>query len=244
LPVDLLARRCEQLMRHAEKEVEQLERFVREEAGLKVESESEGCVVPPIELPTFRVLQRRRRIAQRMKREKEQQELEEKVAELEAQIKAAQDRLKELNEGTSAFSEQNVIEKETRRSRSRAASSTDEMPAESKTSENISSIETENVSGAVGPDGVFVEFPPYDGSEPPVEWKKPFTQYCIRSRKEVKASLQPAKRKNKVRHAGKYWNWKNLFANIYPFPGAHSQAFERWMAVTCRGKKGRVSTLD
>lgn len=198
LPVDLLARRCEQLMRHAEKEVEQLERFVREEAGISVESESEGGVVPSIELPTFRVLQRRRRIAQRIKREKEQKELEEKVAELEAQIKAAQDRLKELNEGTGVMSEQNFTEKDARRSRSRAASSTDEMPAESKALENLSTKETENLNGAVGPDGVFVEFPPYDGSEPPVEWKKPFTQYCVRSRKEVKASLQAVERKNKV----------------------------------------------
>ena len=52
--------------------------------------------------------------------------------------------------------------------------------------------------GAIGPDGEFVEFPPYDGSEPPRECKKAFTLFCTGTRKEVKKSLDSASRKDRV----------------------------------------------
>lgn len=52
--------------------------------------------------------------------------------------------------------------------------------------------------GAMGPDGDFVEFPPYDGTEEPRECKKAFTLFCTGNRKEVKRSLDPASRKDRV----------------------------------------------
>eukprot|EP00553_Chaetoceros_curvisetus_P000582 CAMPEP_0204619136 /NCGR_PEP_ID=MMETSP0717-20131115/5590_1 /ASSEMBLY_ACC=CAM_ASM_000666 /TAXON_ID=230516 /ORGANISM="Chaetoceros curvisetus" /LENGTH=396 /DNA_ID=CAMNT_0051633053 /DNA_START=246 /DNA_END=1433 /DNA_ORIENTATION=+ len=51
--------------------------------------------------------------------------------------------------------------------------------------------------GASGPDGEFVAFPPYDGTEEPRECKKAFTLFCTGTRKEVKRSLEPSKRKDK-----------------------------------------------
>jgi len=53
--------------------------------------------------------------------------------------------------------------------------------------------------GAPGPDGDMVAFPEYDASEPPRDHKKAFTLFCYATRREVKASLDPASRKNKVR---------------------------------------------
>ena len=68
------------------------------------------------------------------------------------------------------------------------------------------SVETENgengdadQSGAVGPDGEIVPFPEYTGDEPPRESKKAFTHFCNGTRKEVKASLPPGERRDKVR---------------------------------------------
>ena len=52
--------------------------------------------------------------------------------------------------------------------------------------------------GAIGPDGEFVEFPKYDGSEEPTKAKKAFTMFCIGTRKQVKSSLSKAMRKDKV----------------------------------------------
>ncbi len=51
--------------------------------------------------------------------------------------------------------------------------------------------------GASGPDGEFVAFPPYDGTDEPRECKKAFTLFCTGTRKEVKKSLDPSKRKDK-----------------------------------------------
>jgi len=191
-------------MRHAEKEVEQLEKIAREEAGLPVEPENEGEPLPPIELPPFRVLQRQRRLAQKVKADKERKELEEKVAEIEAQIQAANDRLKALNEGSTVVrvspEHEENSEKEDHRSR-------DALGGEG--GREISAMAMDR-DGALGPDGSFVEFPAYDGGEPPTEWKKPFTHYCNKTRKNVKARLSPEDRKNKVRRRGE----ANIFVNI------------------------------
>ena len=58
LPIDLIGKQCEQLMRAAEKEFEQLEEKAREEACLPVEVE-EGAELPPIQFNSFRDMQRR-----------------------------------------------------------------------------------------------------------------------------------------------------------------------------------------
>ena len=65
--------------------------------------------------------------------------------------------------------------------------------------------------GAIGPDGVFVEFPPYDGSEPPRDCKKAFTLFCTGTRKEVKKSLDPASRKDRVSICMPVYALQNLF---------------------------------
>ncbi len=56
-----------------------------------------------------------------------------------------------------------------------------------------------NESGAIGPDGTFVEFPDYDGTEEPRECKKAFTLFCTATRKEVKRSLPSEHRKDRDR---------------------------------------------
>ena len=65
-------------------------------------------------------------------------------------------------------------------------------------SSNGCNSEDEKEPGAIGPDGDFVEFPDYDGEETPRENKKAFTLFCNKTRKEVKSSLAPSDRKNKV----------------------------------------------
>lgn len=56
----------------------------------------------------------------------------------------------------------------------------------------------EEKAGAVGPEGEFHEFPEYDGEDEPNENKKAFTLFCKSTRREVKNSLSPSERKNKV----------------------------------------------
>ena len=54
-------------------------------------------------------------------------------------------------------------------------------------------------SSAIGPDGEMMEFPGYDGTEPPKECKKPFTHFCVHTRKSVKETLDPSERKDKAK---------------------------------------------
>ena len=61
----------------------------------------------------------------------------------------------------------------------------------------------DKAGGAPGPDGDMVAFPDYDASEPPRDHKKAFTLFCNATRREVKASLDPASRKDKVRSSGR-----------------------------------------
>jgi hypothetical protein len=57
----------------------------------------------------------------------------------------------------------------------------------------------DKAGGAPGPDGDVVAFPEYDASEPPRDHKKAFTLFCNATRREVKSTLDPASRKDKVR---------------------------------------------
>lgn len=199
LPVDLLGRRCEQLMKAAEKEIEQLERNARGAAGLPTEPESAGGTLPPIELLSFRVLQEQRRLGQQTKAEKERRELEAKVSEIESQIQAFQKRLKELNEGALAVRVTPSIDENSPINDKNHGPDT-VMECDTMADNVVAELmDSESANGAVGPDGTFVAFPSYDGSGPPAEWKKAFTQYCNRERKSVKASLNPDDRIDKVR---------------------------------------------
>jgi DNA repair exonuclease SbcCD ATPase subunit len=196
LPVELLGKRCEQLMKAAEKEVEHLEKQVREAAGLPVEPEKDGGVLPPVELPKFSYLQKQMREARKKKAELERRQLEEKVEELEAEMRKMQDRLKELNTGAivSPDDQDDTLSSE-KENRARNAVATKMSAAEQPEGDTAAELRED---GAIGPDGNFVEFPEYDGSEPPNELKKPFTHFCNHTRKEVKAELDPAERRNKV----------------------------------------------
>jgi hypothetical protein len=185
-------------MKAAEKEVEQLEREAREAVGFVCGPEPESESFPPIELPPFRVLQKQRYLAQRSNAEKERKALEEKVAEIEAQIRAAESRLKALNDDSFAAMPEASADPESVASRSKSDVSAVEKVTSASDLVVSASVHEESM-GAMGPGGEFVEFPPYDGSEPPTEWKKAFTQYCNSTKKGLKASLSPEDRKNKVR---------------------------------------------
>lgn len=204
LPTDLIGRRCEQLMKAAEKEVEQLERKAREDAGLPVEPEEEGVELPPIKLPNFRQMQRQQRVAKQQQTETQRKQLEEKVDELEDQLRQVELRLKELNElrpGDSFVKsdENHVRHGKEKKSRRGDAESEPAAAAQSHVEEEAQDECVEG--GAIGPDGTFVEFPEYDASEPPKDYKKAFTHFCNATRREVKASLSPAERKDKVRRS-------------------------------------------
>ena len=109
-------------MKAAEKEVEQLERRAREEAGLVTEDEKdenngeenmqEREALPPIELPNFKTLRAQRRLAAQREEETEQQQLEEKVSEIEEQMRVIQDRMKVLNEYSRETTPQTVLSAE------------------------------------------------------------------------------------------------------------------------------------
>lgn len=292
LPSELIGRRCEQLMKAAEKEVEQLERKAREDAGMITEeekkegSDGEGNVqmqepLPPIELPDFRTLRAQRRREAQREEEAKHQELETKVAEIDERVKEIRDRLKVLNEysresapvvnPSAEFPDDllpelaNIVAKSGpssitsianrfstehpgQASKRKICSKIDSIAIKEKRKsegdtkvcwylrpdyEKLLSTETleylrlareerlgkqrekevakaeggegaeeedGSEGGAIGPDGEFVAFPEYDGSEPPKDKKKAFTHFCNGTRRQVKKSLDPAARKDKVSH--------------------------------------------
>ncbi|CAJ1954328.1 unnamed protein product [Cylindrotheca closterium] len=204
LPMDVLGRRCEHLMRAAEKEVEHLEKNAREEAGLPVEA-PEGGALPPVQLPSFKEMQRIFRQRKREQTEQEKIQLERKVEELETEMKNIQDRLKELN-SSGVMEVQQKTPSKTMASRKRPRSS------ETTKEEEVSGPnDIDESKGTIGPEGEFLEFPEYDGVDPPKEPKKAFTHFCVSTRKTVKAALDPTERKNKEKiHEILREKWMNL----------------------------------
>ena len=179
-------------MRAAEKEVEQLERKAREEAGLPVEADK-GKELPPIKLLSFKEMQKKQRLEKKKQFENEKQQLGQKVEEIELQMKEIQDRLKELSKDIADEFKENrlrngAISRKRARNLDEANEGGDAAPEPTLDDER----------GAIGPEGDYVEFPEYDGTEPPKESKKAFTHFCINTRREVKASLDHEDRKNKV----------------------------------------------
>ena len=181
-------------MRAAEKEVALLEKEVRENAGLRTEPAEEGAVLPPITIPPYNEMKKRRILFAKTKAEQGRRELAAKVADIAAQIKARQAELEAVTQGQAyhgtSFS-QSRKNGNTKNNISKAEVAT--MAASREVSEN----EAES-AGAVGPDGELVAFPLYDGSAEPVEWKRAFGQYCARKRKSVKATLSDEERRDKV----------------------------------------------
>jgi SWI/SNF-related matrix-associated actin-dependent regulator of chromatin subfamily A member 5 len=191
LPVDVLGRRCEHLMRVAAKEIEDLEKKAREAVGLPVVVD-EGLELPSIDLPAYKELMRQERAMRKEKMEKERVQLEQSVEELESNMKEIQDRLKELSRDMPEDQEEKLVRNGgiTVKKRPRSmeeSSSTLEEPLEAGKNQNY----------ALGPDGRHHDFPPYDGSEPPKEPRKAFTHFCINTRKEIKMSLESSERKDK-----------------------------------------------
>jgi SWI/SNF-related matrix-associated actin-dependent regulator of chromatin subfamily A member 5 len=220
LPMDLIGRRCEHLMRAAEKEVEQLEKKAREEAGLPVEAE-EGAELPPIQLTSYRDMQMRLRQKKKSDAEKEKQQLEQTVEEIEAQMREIQERLKELSKDVSDEQKEN-------RSRngiiSRKQPHTEDDTNKVAEEEEEAPTNVDESRGAIGPEGDFMEFPEYDGEEPPKEAKKAFTHFCVGTRREVKVSLDPADRKDKAMIN------EILRERWLELPDEEKQTWRRWAA--------------
>ena len=193
LPVDVIGRRCETLMKAALKEVELLEKKFREDAGLPVEAE-EGVDLVPITLPKFKDIQKNIRAKKIAEREKEKKNYEEKVENLESQIEQIQNRLKELSRDPERQMKRSVD--------SFAKQESTHVIAPSPVNEVENDAVIDETKGAIGPLGEFVEFPGYDGSEPPKELRKAFAQFCQRTRKSVKNSLDPQDRRNKEKVNG------------------------------------------
>eukprot|EP00934_Nitzschia_sp_Nitz4_P004538 Nitzschia sp. Nitz4//scaffold162_size51285//15820//20464//NITZ4_006968-RA/size51285-processed-gene-0.20-mRNA-1//1//CDS//3329537970//4528//frame0 len=186
LPVDVLGRRCEHLMRAAVKEVEDLEKKAREMAGLPTEAE-EGKTLEPVELPSYKEMKRRELDTKRVERDAKRKQLEASVEGLESKMKEIQDRLKELSRDPSEFRKENVVQNGSSAPKKRS------RPPEVENDD----VPTAETTGALGPDGSMVDFPDYDGSEPPRQAKKAFTHFCSSTRREVKALLSPEERSDK-----------------------------------------------
>lgn len=209
LPVDVLGRRCEHLMRASVKEVEDIEKKAREAAGLPTVA-AEGEELPPIDLPPYKDMKRRERETKRTEMDKERSQLEQTMEEVETQMKEIQDRLKELGRDIPQDQKENVIRNGGSHIKKRPRP--DDEPSEPDSQES-----PEDANGTTGPDGTIVEFPEYDGSEPPKEPKKAFTHFCINTRREVKQSLDPVERKDKEK--------------------VHSILRERWVEISDEEKQ-------
>lgn len=117
LPTELIGRRCEQLMKASEKEVEQLEKRAREEAGFMIEEEKKGendgdwnTELHPVELPNFKTMRAQMRCKAREDAESKRVELEGKVKEIDEQMAEIQERLKILNEFTRETASNSTID--------------------------------------------------------------------------------------------------------------------------------------
>lgn len=198
-------------MRSAEKEVQELENKAREAAGLPVENAEGGDSLPPIELPDYKVMLEQMRTDKKKRSEAERQQLEEKVAEVTGQMKEIQDRLKVLTDPGLEIAAASPVRSPIRSPLHSPDPAIPEKEADSVVAEKENAFQTaadeteegdvaqSDENGAPGPpDGKYKEFPAYDGSEPPKECKKAFTHFCQHMRREVKASLDPTERKNKV----------------------------------------------
>ena len=184
LPPEAIGRRCEQLMRAAEKEVEAMEKQMVEDAEREGKSMPEG----EIKLPMFNELQAKKRVDAERKFAEERKTLEKNLSDIENQILEVERRLNQLD-GVQSIKP--FVQKKA------DVPKNDENNKKRKISE-VESQEEGREGGAIGPEGKFVPFPDYDGTEEPHENKKAFTLFCKNTRKEVKNSLSPSQRKNKV----------------------------------------------
>jgi len=159
-----------------------MEKQVLEEAEKDGRSISPGDII----LPSFKELQAKRRVEAERQILDERAVLEKNVSDIDLQIQQIQQALLDL-EGAHAVEElyNHAIAEPANSKKRRAVDSNN-------------AAEEDRGAGFVGPGGEFVEFPEYDGEEEPTENKKAFTLFCKRTRREVKNSLGPSQRKDKV----------------------------------------------
>ena len=284
LPAEAIGKRCEQLMRAAEREIEHLERKVREETGMIVEEDDgdanggvEEKLLPPVKLPMYKTIQAKKRAEAEGEYETQHNELERKVEDIENQIEEIQKRLRELEEPvskslsrglslatdvpdelvpelvnlvarsgpasintiasdfTSRYPGQmskkqvctkidEIAKKEKRedegdtkvvwhikdefthlldvdtlrflRKEKQSRLDARGSPRRNRRDGRVKGHEDEQNDDMV--EGPPKTFPDYDPAEPPKECKKAFTHFCVHTRKEVKASLDPEEREDKV----------------------------------------------
>jgi len=102
LPIEALGKRCEQLMKAAEREVEVLEKAAREELGLptKEQKDENGAIIPlpPVKLPMYKEMKAKKLLEAEREYENQRAELETKVEDIESEIENLQRRLRELEE--------------------------------------------------------------------------------------------------------------------------------------------------
>ena len=105
LPSEAIGKRCEQLMKAAEKEVEQMEKKAREDVSISTQEEKKEdsndereLEDVPVQLPMFRVMQANKRATIEDDLAAERREMEQKVEEIESQIEEVQRRMKELQD--------------------------------------------------------------------------------------------------------------------------------------------------
>jgi hypothetical protein len=181
-------------MRYAEKEVEYLEKQAVEEAARG------GRAIPPSEvtLPKFKELQAKRRAEAEHQILDERAVLEQNIVEIDKQILQIQKALLDID-GVQSIDD-----------------SSENVTAELLNSKKRSDSDVMNLddrgAGCMGPGGVYVEYPEYDGEEEPHENKKAFTLFCKRTRREVKNALSPSLRKDKVSQSVCVWNLTRVFS--------------------------------
>jgi hypothetical protein len=235
-------------MRFAEKEVECMEKQAVEEA------EKDGRTLPPgeIVLPTFKELQAKKRAEAEKKFLEERALLEKNMSDIDKQILQIQKALRDIDgvQTIDSFfvkadkSEKNNCLDESKKSRLEDAS-------KKRKAGDLDNGREGKSAGAVGPEGDFVEFPEYDGEEEPHESKRAFTLFCKRTRKEVKNSLSPSERKDKVRTflafhpALLYWpSVRTSFSHIFCYHSflcaqdhVNGMLKDRWDALTENEKR-------
>jgi len=195
LPPDALGRRCEQLMRAAEKEIDMMEKAVREEA------EKEGRTLPEgeIKLPMFKELQAKKRLDAEKKFLEERTALEDNLRNIDAQIEEIQRKLLETDgvQKIDSFFKPNSSAKPKSKATSEHGKTAKMKQQAGKKRKAGEEGGQEKEGGAPGPGGEFVLFPQYDGEDEPNVNKKAFTLFCKSTRREVRRFLGESERKNK-----------------------------------------------
>lgn len=183
-------------MRFALKEVDHLEKKIREADGMSMDESVQKDDLPPVLLPRFKEMKKLVLDKAREEKELQQRLLTEKVESLEKEIQDIQDSLKMLSKEPQNNNTNNNI-------KNNDVVSTPDVSAvpraitEDTKPKATAAPSYDETKGAICPTGEFFEFPEYDGKDPPKEAKKAFAVFCNQNRKQVKNTLDESERKNK-----------------------------------------------